>query len=184
MRRTPLPWTAVVATLALAAACYRPFSPEIVRKEIVRQTGAEPASSFEFKLGGATMRLAKAVVSKAAGEPIRFGGLTRVDLAVFEVPPEKEVDFGKLRLWGWDRLIQTRKEGRSLLVLVRTDGKNLADLVLVAQGEGQVLYGRLKGELDPGLPTALQRALESTGLKGLKEHLLSAGRGGEGQPAR
>ena len=184
MRKTGLMAAGALAAALLGAACYRPFSPEIVRKEIVRQTGAEPSSSFEFKLGGATMRLAKAVVSKAAGEPIRFGGLTRVDLAVFEVPPEKEVDFGRLRLWGWDRVIQTRKEGRSLLVLVRTDGKNLGDLVLVAQGEGQVLYGRLKGQLDPGLPTALQRALESTGLKGLREHLLSAGRGGEGETGR
>jgi hypothetical protein len=184
MRRTGLMAAGALAAVLLGAACYRPFSPEIVRKEIVRQTGAEPGASFEFKLGGATMRLAKAVVSRAAGEPIRFGGLARVDLAVFEVPPGKEVDFGKLRLWGWDRVIQTRKEGRSLLVLVRTDGKNLGDLVLVAQGEGQVLYGRLKGQLDPGLPTALRRALESTGLTGLKEHLLSAGRSGEGETGR
>ena len=47
-------------------------------------------------------------------------------------------------------------------------------MVLVAQGKDQVLYGRLKGKLDPKLPAALQNILRSTGLQGLKEHILSA----------
>lgn len=168
-------WQVSVITILLAAAgCYRPFSPEQVRHEIERQTGAEPKSSFEFKLGGATMKLAKVVASKASGEPVNFGGLTRIDLAVFELPPAKRVDFNSMRIWGWDKLIETQEGELSLMVLVRTNGKTLGDLVLVAQGRDQVLYGRLKGRLDPNLPTALQKVLRATGLQGLKERILSA----------
>ncbi len=184
MVRHGLRWIVVLAALAGLAGCYRPFSPEQVRREIVRQTGVEPQTSFEFKLGGATMRLAKAVVSRAAGEPINFGGLTRIDLAVFDVPPGKSLDFTRMRVWGWDKLIQTRDADRSLLVLVRTNGETLGDLVLVAEGDRQVLYGRLKGTLDRNLPSALERALRATGLKGLKDHLLSAAQGDPGRPAQ
>ncbi len=179
-------WLSLVVVLVALAGCYRPFSPEQVRKEIVRQTGSEPQTSFEFKLGGATMRLAKAGVSKAAGEPITFGGVTRIDLAVFDLPQGKSLDLSRMKLWGWDKVIQTRDGKRAFMVLVRTNGETLGDLVVVAEGEEQVLYGRLKGKLDRNLPTALQRALQATGLKGLKEHFLSAIQeesGGDTKPA-
>ena len=107
-----------LVSLALigVAGCYRPFSPEQVRHEIERQTGAEPKASFEFKLGGATMKLAKAVASKATGEPVNFGGLTRIDLAIFELPQGKSVDFSAMWIWGWDKLIETNEGGRNLMV--------------------------------------------------------------------
>ncbi len=182
MKRRPFKLLAALALLC-AAGCYRPFSPEQVRHEIERQTGAEPRSSFEFKLGGATMKLAKAVASKATGEPANFGGLTRIDLAVFELPQGKSVDFGAMKIWGWDRLIETKEGDRALMVLVRTNGETLGDMVLVAQGRDQVLYGRLKGKLDPKLPSALQKVLSATGLQGLKEHILSAaGEGAKNHP--
>lgn len=176
-------WIPLVLTLLALGGCYRPFSPEQVRKEIVRQTGSDPQTSFELKLGGATMRLAKAVVSRAAGEPITFGGLTRIDLAIFDLPPGRRMDLSRIRLWGWDRMIQTQDGKRALMVLVRTNGETLGDLVVVAEGEDQVLYGRLKGKLDRNLPSALQRALQATGLKGLKEHFLSAIREEGGEPS-
>jgi hypothetical protein len=165
----------VLLSLSSVLACYRPFSPEQVRREIVRQTGAEPETSFEFKLGGATMRLAKTVASRATGEPVTFGGLTRIDLAVFEAPAGKELDFSRIRVWGWDKVVQGREGGHNLLILVRTNGKTLGDLVLVAQGEREVVYGRLKGRLDPRLPAALEGVLKSGGLRGLRDRLLDAG---------
>ncbi len=162
--------------LVLSAGCYAPFSPEKVRREIIRQTGREPQTSFEFKLGGATMRLAKTVISKATGEPVNFGGLTRIELAVFDVPQGKPLDLTRLSSWGWDTLIKTRDGNRSFTVFVRTNGETLGDLVLVAEGEQQVLYARLKGKLDRNLPSVLERALRATGLKGLQEQLLDATR--------
>lgn len=171
-------------SLLLLAGCYTPFSPERVRHEIVRQTGADPQTSFQVKLGGATMRLVKTVASKAAGEPINFGGITRIDLALFEAPPGKPLDFTRMRIWGWDKLIQARDGDRSFMVLVRTNGETLGDLVLVAENGNQVLYGRLKGKLDRNLPTALERAMKVSGFEGLKEHLLSATREGQSPPSK
>jgi hypothetical protein len=175
MRRA-LALTLLAVALISASACYAPFSPEKVRKEIVRQTGQEPQTSFEFKLGGATMKLAKTVASKATGERVNFGGLTRIELAVFEVPRGKPLDLTRLSSWGWDTLIKTRDGQRSFTVFVRTNGETLGDLVLVAEGEQQVLYCRLKGKLDRNLPSVLERALRGTGLKGLKDQLLDATR--------
>jgi|WetSurMetagenome_2_1015567.scaffolds.fasta_scaffold53488_2 hypothetical protein len=175
MRRA-VPLALLAILLFSSVGCYAPFSPEKVRAEIVRQTGQEPQTSFEFKLGGATMKLAKTVASKATGEPVNFGGLTRIELAVFEVPQGKPLDLTRLSSWGWDTLIKTRDGQRSFTVFVRTNGETLGDLVLVAEGEQQVLYGRLKGKLDRNLPSVLERALRGTGLKGLKDQLLDATR--------
>ncbi len=172
----------LLALLTPLLACYTRFSPERVRAEIVRQTGQEPQTSFEFSLGGATMKLAKTVVSKATGEPMNFGGLTRIELAVFDVPQGKALDFTRMPVHGWDTLIKTRDQNRSLTIFVRTNGETLGDLVIIADGERQVLYGRLKGRLDRNLPSALERALRATGLQGLKEHLLDATRDEPGRP--
>lgn len=176
MRLTRITPLLLLALLVPLLGCYTRFSPERVRQEIVRQTGQEPQTSIEFSLGGATMKLAKTVVSKATGEPIRFGGLTRVELAVFNVPQGKDLDFTRMPVRGWDTLIKTRDQRRSLTIFVRTNGETLGDLVIIAEGEQQVLYGRLKGKLDRNLPSALERALRATGLQGLKEHLLDATR--------
>jgi hypothetical protein len=168
-------WQVFLAVILLATAgCHTQFSPQWGRHEIERQTGAKPKDSFEFKLEGATMRLAKVVVSRAAGEPVNFGGLTRIDLAVYELPPGRHLDFDSMRLRGWDKFIQTQEGKFNLLVLVRTNGDTLVDLVLFAQGEDQLLYGRQQGNLAPDLPSTLQRVLRATGLQGLKEHLLSS----------
>ena len=180
MRLTRITPLLLLALLVPLLGCYTRFSPERVRQEIVRQTGQEPQTSFEFSLGGATMKLAKTVVSKATGEPIRFGGLTRVELAVFNVPQGKDLDFTRMPVRGWDTLIKTRDQRRSLTIFVRTNGETLGDLVIIAEGEQQVLYGRLKGKLDRNLPSALERTLRATGLQGLKEHILDATRDAPG----
>jgi hypothetical protein len=171
-------WQVFPAMILLATAgCHTQFSPPWVRHEIARQTGAKPKDSFELKLDGATMKLARAAASRAAGESVNFGGLTRIDLAVYELPPDRHLDFDSMHLRGWDKLIRTQEGGFNLLVLVRTSGDTLGDLVVFAQGAGQLLYGRQKGNLAPDLPSTLQRALRATGLQGLKEHLLSAAEG-------
>ena len=164
-----------IAILTFAAlGCASTFNPQSWRREIERQTGSRPATSFEFNLDGTTMQLARTLVSKVAGEQVRFGGLDRIDLAVFELPSGKRLDIDKVRHRGWDKFVQTRTESTDLLILVRSNGETLADLVLVAQGEDQVMYGRLKGALNPGLPSALQKVAGTAGFRGLKDYMLSA----------
>lgn len=168
-------WQVFLAVSILAAVgCASTFSPQSWRREIERQTGARPRASFEFNLDGTTMQLARTVASKIAGEQVKFGGIDRIDLAVFELPSGKRLDIDRVRHRGWDKFIQTRTENTDLMILVRSNGETLADLVLVAQGEEQVMYGRLKGTLNPNLPSTLQKVVGSSGFKGLKDYMMSA----------
>ena len=163
----------LAAAMLATAGCATRFSPQWSHHEIERQTGSSPQDTFEFKLSGTTMKLAKAVVSRAADEPVDFGGLSRIDLAIYALPG-KRIDFADMRFTGWDKLMQTQVGGFGLMILVRTNGKTLNDLVVFAQGEDQLLYGRQKGRLSPDLPTTLQNVLQTTGLQGLRQHFLSA----------
>jgi len=172
----------LAAILLGAAGCHTQFSPEWGRREIERQTGAKPEDSFELKLQGATMKLAKVAASRAAGEPVHFGGLSRIHLAVYELPPGRSLDLDSMRVRGWNKVIRAQEGRFSLLVLVRTSGETLGDLVVFARGEDQLLYGRQKGRLDPDLPSTLQRVLGASGLQGLKEHFLSSAEGSRNAP--
>lgn len=182
MRQCGRYWIFLAAMLLGTAGCHTQFSPDWSRHEIERQTGAKPEDSFEFKLEGATMKLAKVAVSKASGEPVHFGGLSRIHLAVYELPPGGYLDFDSMRVRGWNKVIQAQEGRFSLLVLVRTSGETLGDLVVFARGEDQLLYGRQKGRLDGNLPSTLQRVLRATGLQGLKEHFLSSAEGSRNTP--
>jgi len=176
-------WQALLAGALLGTAgCHTQFDPQWGRQEIKRQTGVEAEDTFEFKMEGATMKLAKVAASQVAGEPVNLGGLSRIHLAIYELPAGGQLAFDKMRIRGWDRVIQTREGGFGLLVLVRTKGDTLDDLVVFAQGENQLLYGRQKGKLDPSLPAALQGVLRTAGLQGLKQRFLSSAEGSTTSP--
>lgn len=183
MRRHGLGLGCVAAVLLLTSGCYTPFSPQWARHEIERQTGAPPRDSFEFQLDGATMSLAKLAASRAGGEGGYLAGLTRIDLAVFELPSGGPLDLGRMPQKGWDKILQAREGPFNLLVLARTGGRSLRDLAVFAQGENQLLYGRQKGSLAPDLPSTLQSVLQTAGLAGLKEHLLSAAQDSQPPPS-
>lgn len=174
MRSHGLELGCLAAALLLTSGCYTSFSPQWTRHEIERQTGVAPRDSFEFQLDGATMNLAKLAASRAGGEGDYLAELTRIDLAVFELPSGGPLDLGRMPQKGWDKVLQAREGPFNLLVLVRAGGRSLRDLTVFAQGENQLLYGRQKGRLAPDLPSTLQSILRTAGLAGLKEHLLSA----------
>jgi hypothetical protein len=170
-----------VFILLAAPGCYTPFSPTWVRNEIERQTGATIQSSFEFRLEGATMKLAKIAASRAAGEPVDFGGLTRVHLAVYELPAGRRMGFGSMQFRGWDKLVEAQQDKFNFMMLVRTKGDALGDLVLMVQGANQILYGRMEGTLPPNLPSTLQTSLGAGGIQSLRERILSSV-GGDNAP--
>jgi hypothetical protein len=170
--RGSLKFSLAILMLAMTG-CYAPFNPQWGRHEIMRQTGAEPGDAFEFNMGEATMKLAKSVVSSVAGESVNFGGIDRIDVAVYELPQGRHLDFNTIGCRGWEKLINTQGDKSALMILVRSNGDSLRDVVVVAQGEEQLLYGHLKGTLNPGLPSDLQGVLDKKGLQGLKDKILS-----------
>jgi hypothetical protein len=165
--------------LLAAAACATAFSPAVIRNEIVRQTGQDPQRAFEFTLGPTTMSLARAVLGGASmeGSGLPLAGLDALELAVYEVPsgaPGGGVDFTRMPISGWEPVVKTRDGARTAMVLVRGgQGDAIGDLVLVAGGEKQVLYARLKGTLSPKLPEALAEAVRTGGTEGVRNELMS-----------
>lgn len=166
--------------LLVAAACATAFSPARIRDEIVRQTGQDPQRAFEFTLGPTTMSLARAVLGGTAAEGggLPLAGLDALELAVYDAPPAAPegagLDFTRMPVTGWEPVVKTRDGGRSALVLVRGERDDaIGDLVLVASGERQVLYARLRGQLSRRLPEALAEAVKSGGTEGVKDALMS-----------
>ncbi len=158
--------------LILFAGCYAPFSPERGRLEIEKQIGAKLTDSFEFKLDRTTMKLVKSAASKIADEDVTFFGIERIDLAVYELPAGKRVDFRKIERRGWDTLLDKKSKTVDLMILVRRGGKNLSDMVVMAQGNQKVLYGRLKGKISSNIKDALEKTAEEKGIEGLQKKLV------------
>ena len=178
MRRRVAPTLAFLGLLA-AAACATSFSPATIRNEIVRQTGQDPQRVFEFTLGPTTMSLARAVLggSTTEGAGLPLAGLEALELAVYDAPSGAAgagVDFTRMPITGWEPVVKSRDGARSALVLVRGErDDSIGDLVLVAGGEQQVLYARLRGRLSRTLPGALAEAVRTGGTEGVKSELMS-----------
>ena len=74
----------VIATCLVLTSCATSFSPELIRKEITRQSGEDPLSAFELDLGRFTTTLIKSALASEDGE-LPFAGITSLQIAVYEV---------------------------------------------------------------------------------------------------
>lgn len=178
-RRRQLTGAALALVALLAAGCATRFSAQAVRGEIARQTGTDPQSVFELNLGRVTMALARQLLAGEARDgALPLAGLERFELAVYGLPPaapdgSPRLDFTAMAVRGWEPTLRVAKEGRSGVVLVRASGEAIGDLVLLAAGEKNALYARLRGTLSPELPAALGEALESGGTEAVQRELQS-----------
>jgi hypothetical protein len=178
MNRLIAPRTVTAVTLALVGAlglgCATSFSPDVIRGEIVRQTGSDPPRVFELNLGLVTMALARQVIGPGADGSLPLAGLTRFELAVYDVPATgQRLDFTLMPVRGWEPTVRAKGPKGSTLVLVRQSGDAIGDLVLVAADERQALYARLAGRLSRELPQALGEAVAESGTEGVKRELMS-----------
>jgi hypothetical protein len=166
-----------LAALTLASAvlsCATSFSPAVIRSEIERQTGADPPRAFELSLGRVSMALARQVVGSTTDGSLPLAGLTRLELAVYDVPATgRSLDFTRMPVRGWEPTVRAKTPTGSTLVLVRSSGDAIGDLVLVAAEARQVLYARLAGRLSQRLPEALGQAVAQRGTDGVKQELMS-----------
>ena len=171
------PRFALVVVLVLAVlelACATTFSPEVIRTEIARQTGADPPTAFELNLGRVTLALARTVIGPSADGTLPLAGLARFELAVYGVPATgQRLDFTRMAVRGWEPTVRAKTENGSTLVLVRQSGESIGDLVLVAADADQALYARLAGSLSRELPEALGQAVAKGGTNAVKQELMS-----------
>jgi hypothetical protein len=174
--------------VVLFSGCATSFSPGSVRQEIFRQTGQDPRRALEVDLGRFTTGLIKQVFAAEGGD-VPFAGLAALEFAVYEVDAGEGpvLDVTLIPVRGWESPVKMHDETRSGMVLVRgTVGRNelgeevprLADLVVMGSGPTQVVYARLRGQLDPSLPEALGDVIREDGAEGLRS-VLSALADGE-----
>ena len=173
MRRRLALLAALVSGL-FAPGCATTFSPEAIRSEITRQTGSDPQRAFEVSLGRVTLALTRQAVGPAADGSLPLAGLTRFELAVYDVPPAgRELDFTRMAVHGWEPTVRARTPSGSTLVLVRAAGSALGDVVLVTADADRALYARLADRLSNDLPAALGRAVTERGTDGVRRELMS-----------
>ena len=180
MRRTRI-FMFLTAVLVLSfVGCATNFSAPGVRAEIARQTGAEPREVFEVYVGPVTM----ALVRHAVGTPTATQGsmpgsrVTSFELGVYELAAKGTAAVGPLDLTrmpvrGWEPSLRYRTGNRSGMLLVRTSGDSVADLVVLASDEDGVTYGRLRGELSKNLPAALGKVMQDGGTDAIRGELES-----------
>ena len=173
MRRN-LAYLAFLTLAVVQLACATSFSPEVIRSEIARQTGADPPRVFELNLGRVTMALARQVIGGGSDGSLPLAGLARFELAVYELPATgQSLDFTRMAVRGWEPTVRAKTANGSTLVLVRASTDAIGDLVLVAADADQAIYARLAGRLSRELPEALGRAVATRGTDGVKQELMS-----------
>ena len=163
MRNRNLSATVVLVT-CLATACATNFSPEMMRSEIREQRGEDPLAAFELNLGRFTTMMIKSALAPEDGE-LPFAGITSLQVAVYEIPSPSgpALDVTRIAVSGWEQVLRAHDENRSGMVLIKPKGDVVGDLVVVGAGPEKVLYARLKGALNPDLPSDLGRVLQEGG---------------------
>lgn len=178
------------SALALAAllGCATQFTSGTIRDEIVHQTGLEPLRAFEFDLGGPTLHIARTVMAgSSSGTSLPLAGLERLELAVYDVSKSmgtgKSVDFTRMTVRGWEKVVRVMDGAHSAVVLVRRSDGAIAELVVAVSGPQSAIYGRLKGSLSNDLPAAIASAVRSSGPEGVRDALMSVA-APEAQPSQ
>jgi hypothetical protein len=148
----------------VVAGCATNFSPRLIRSEIFDQRGEDPLAAIELDLGRFTTLVIKSALAGADGE-LPFAGLESLQFAVYELPSQSgpALDVTRIRVTGWEQVLRAHNPQRSGLLLIRSRGDRVGDLVVVGAGPKKVVYGRLRGALSPDLPAAMGDVLERGG---------------------
>jgi len=144
-------WIVLGVVAALASGCMTYRGPHGVEAALERKLGVELHRELGIKLGPLSTKFAASFV----GNDDEFGlsGMTRVGVAVFEVvawngaaalPIEPRDIAGS----GWTTVLESRDDGEQVLLLVKTRGDSIHDMMLLAVDSDEVVVARLTGRLD------------------------------------
>ncbi len=168
---------ALLLAFLVLAGCVARFSPATVRDEIARQNGDEPRIAFELQLGRiATSLIQSALLDRGADADLELAGVDRLELAVYEASGARgpALDATEISARGWETTLRFLDSTRSGVVLTRSCGGRIGDLVLVGSGPRTVVYARLRGELSAELPAALGETLRADGPLAVKDALAAS----------
>jgi hypothetical protein len=140
------------ALIVLVSGCMAYRGPAGVEAAIERKAGVELHRDLGIKLGPLSTKVAASIVGHGDGDP-DFSDLTGISVTVFEVtkragtPPEP-ITAADLGVSGWRPMIDSRSNGEQLLVLAKTDGPEIREMMLLSIESDEVVVARLKGHLD------------------------------------
>jgi hypothetical protein len=169
---------AAIALALAALGCAATIDAATVREELVRQTGRVPIGEFEWNLG-LTTRLALGALGTKPADVLAIPGLTGLEVALYDLDPAAPgagapLDLAAIDRRGWETVVRFRDARSSALVVIQPSGDRIGELVLVGSGGNQVLFARLSGLLDPGLPGALGDSIVKQGPAATKDALVGA----------
>jgi len=177
--RSRLPVAAATLMALMTAGCATNFNAELMRSEIHAQRGENPLAAFELNLGKFTTMLIKSALTGEDGD-LPFAGIDSLHVAVYELPSAAgpAIDVTRIPVRGWEEVLRVLDENRSGMVLIQPKGQVVGDLVVVGAGPRKVIYARLKGRLNPDLPSRLGGVLREGGPEEVQRVLSELGSSG------
>lgn len=163
----------VVAALAMSAAgCMTYRGPRGVEATIERKAEVELHRETGFKLGPISTKIAASILNNSDGDQ-DLRDLTGIGVVVFEVTkhtgaPPQPITAKDLGVEGWQPIIENRSEGEQLLVLAKTRGDEIREMMFVSIEGDEVVVARLKGHLDR-LIAKTRAAADHDGARGARE---------------
>ena len=126
-----------------------------------RKMGVELHRDFGIRLGPLSTKFAASFVGN--DEDFDLHGVTRVGVAVFEVGARsgaapRPIEPGDLGGSGWTTGLSSRDDGEQVLLLVKTRGDSIHDMMFLAVDGDEVVVARLTGRLDELVAKAMNGA--------------------------
>ena len=150
-----LPAARIAAALLLvlsAAGCMTYRGPRGVEATIERKAEIELKREMGIKLGPLSTKIAASILHHE-DDDTDFRDLTGIGVAVFEVTkhtgaPAQRITAKDLGVEGWQPIIEESADGEQLLVLAKTGGGEIREMMFVSIESDEVVVARLKGHLD------------------------------------
>jgi hypothetical protein len=143
---------AAVALMALAAGCMTYRGPRGVEATIERKAQVELHRETGLKLGPVSTKIATSILHHYDGDQ-DFRELSGIGVAVFEVTGRtgasaQPITAKDLGVEGWRPMIESRSDDEQLLVLAKTGGGEIREMMFLSIDGDEVVVARLKGHLD------------------------------------
>ena len=170
-------WMVLGALMALASGCMTYRGPRGVEDTLERSLGVELHRDFGIKLGPISTKFAASFVGH--DDEFDLHDMTRVGVAVFEVGARngrspRPIEAKDLGGAGWSTMLDSRSDGDQVLLLVKSRGDSIHDLLLLAADDEEVVVARLTGRLDK----LIARTMDRAGLEGARGARAAVGLGG------
>jgi hypothetical protein len=154
-------WMALVALVALTTGCMTYRGPYGVEDVLERKMGVELHREFGIKLGPLSTKFAASFVGH--DDDLDLRDVTRVGVAVFEVAARngaapQRIEPRDLGGSGWTTALDARDGDEQVLLLVKSRGGSIHDMMLLTVDSDEVVVARLTGHLDEMLAKAMNGA--------------------------